>query len=112
MIKYIFAIGLIFSQRTHALPHLELEMSSEEYQRYLNSHSSDKLNNQEDPAITASLKLGERLSRWVGIINATRTSETAIRLTSAQTRRGIPIETPNIYSPTIIKESAAKIIDS
>jgi hypothetical protein len=111
MIKYIFAFGLILSQRTYAIPHLELEMSSEEYQQYLNSHSSDKFSNLEDPAITRSLRLGERLSRWIGIINVARTSETAIRLTSAQTRRGVPIETPNIYSPTIIKEGADKIID-
>jgi hypothetical protein len=63
-----------------------------------------------EAGIEEAQALGERLSQWIARINADRTAETAIRLTSPQTRRGIPIERPNVYSPSIIAEKTKEIL--
>ncbi len=91
--------------------HLDLEMSSDEYRNILKK--MDKTNHRllaDDPAITRALKLGERLSKWIALVNSLRTPEEAIRLTSASTRRGIPIDKPNMYSPSIIKKDTQLIL--
>ncbi len=86
--------------------HLDLEMNSEEYRKILKVESSKNKGKTtiDDPAITHAIQLGDRLSKWIATINAGRTPENAIRLTSAATRRGIPIDKPNKYSPEIIKK--------
>ena len=103
-------ITMLLSFKATAIPHLDLEMSSDEYRTLLQKASQNKSLSAEDPAIEASLKLGDRLSKWISIINSSRPVDAAIRLTSAQTRRGIPIESPSIYSPSIIKSAAEKIL--
>jgi hypothetical protein len=105
-----FTIFVLLSFKAMAMPHLDLEMSSDEYRALLLKNSQNKSLSSDDPAILASLRLGDRLSKWISIINAARPEGAAIRLTSAQTRRGIPIETPSIYSPSIIQAGAEKII--
>lgn len=94
-------------------PHLDLEMTSAEYRLHLDkmAKSGIKRIRFEDPAITSTLKLGTRLSTWIAKVNANRTPETAIRLTSATTRTGIPIDKPNTYSPSIIKEKVTLALD-
>ena len=106
----ILGLGLLISGATYALPHLDLELSSDEYRVHLQHLAKNKALGPDDPAIAASIKLGDRLSKWIAVINASRPADAAIRLTSPLTRRGIPIETPSIYSPTIIKNGAEKII--
>src|SRR4051812_39881307 len=92
--------------------HMDLEMSSEEYRVLLKeqSKSPNKSMQADDPAITNAIKIGERLSKWIAKVNTGRTAETAIRLTSATTRRGIPIDKPNKYSPSIIKKDTETIM--
>lgn len=88
----------------HTPLHLDLEMTSEEYATLLQKKSLNKNKNMkaDDPAITSTIKLGARLSKWIALVNANRPEGSAIRLTSATTRRGIPIDKPNKYSPSII----------
>lgn len=101
----------LLSSLAHALPHLDLEMTSDEYRAHLKEElKKNKRQEIPEPEIVASLKLGDRLSKWITAINASRSASAAIRLTSVQTRRGIPIETPSIYSPSIIGAQAKKII--
>lgn len=106
LLSLIFATGAI----AQAPIHLDLEMSSAEYRAILKKNSSNKSKQVEDPSIENAIKLGERLSKWIALVNTGRTAETAIRLTSATTRRGIPIDKPNKYSPAIIKTDTAKIL--
>lgn len=108
MNKLIFTLSCLFSLTAFALPHLDLEMTSSEYRARLSR--TKKSFKQDDPAITEALQLGERLSKWIAAINATRAPELAIRLTSAGTRRGIPISAPSIYSPALIKTQTDKIL--
>jgi hypothetical protein len=110
MLYIVLGLGLLISGATYALPHLDLELTSDEYREHLQHLAKNKALGPDDPAIAASIKLGDRLSKWIAVINASRPAEAAIRLTSPQTRRGIPIETPSIYSPAIIKTGAEKIV--
>lgn len=108
MTKLLLSLTVLFSCASFAAPHLDLEMTSAEYAAQLKTIKSYK--KYDDPAITAAIKLGDRLSKWIAAINATRLPDAAIRLTSAQTRRGIPISAPSIYSPKIIQTQSEKIL--
>lgn len=111
MKKIVFFMLLVFAGSSLASPlHLDLEMSSEEYRELLKSMSHNKSVTNDDPAIKEALKLGERLSKWIALINSGRTEATAIRLTSPETRRGIPIDKPNVYSPSIIGADTKTIL--
>lgn len=95
-------------------PHMDPEMSSSEYREYLksvqkNTGSQKSMPMESNTSIERSLKLGERLSLWVKKINETRTPETAIRLTSPETRISYPIDRPNKYSPKILAEEASAL---
>lgn len=91
--------------------HMDLEMTSEEYKLLLEkkSQSMNKNMKADDPAITEALAIGSRLSKWIALVNSGRTPETAIRLTSATARRGIPIDKPNQYSPSTIQTETRSI---
>jgi hypothetical protein len=107
--KLLISLAIMVAGPVTALPlHLDLEMTSEEYRTLL--LSQPKTTRPDDPAITEALKMGERLSKWIEKINSSRAPENAIRLTSAQTRRGIPIERPNKYSPSIIQTETISLL--
>lgn len=89
-------------------PHLDLEMTTEEYQQLLKQH--EKILEESDPEVEAAIAMGERLSKWINKVNEGRSPEQAIRLSSAATQAGVPIETPNVYNPKIIGEKTAKIM--
>jgi hypothetical protein len=86
--------------------HLDLEMTSVEYRGLLKQMNQKET---DDPAIALALKQGERLQQWLADENARRTPETALRLTSAGTRRGIPIDAPSIYSEKTIQATHEKL---
>lgn len=109
--NFIILFVILNSFPLWARPHLDLEMTSQEYRSLLKRLPQNKLRStNDDPAITYSIELGTRLSQWISAVNAARTPERAIRLTSPQTRRGIPIESPNIYSPSIIQKDLQKLL--
>lgn len=104
-----------FAHQEKQPPHLDLEMTSAEYALHLKTVSTQvgAKNNtiNEDPAIGYAINIGTRLSTWIAKINASRTPETVIRLTSDITRSGgIPIDKPSIYSPSLIKERLAEAL--
>ena len=87
--------------------HLDLEMSSDEYRNLL---TKNKFLPDTEPEIEEAITLGDRLSKWIAKVNNARTMDRAIRLTSPLTRRGIPIDKPNVYSPEIIKNETNSIM--
>lgn len=111
-IHALLLLLLISNTALSAPIHLDLEMSSEEYKNLLNKLEKNNIigNEKDDPAITEALKLGEKLSKWIALVNSHRTPERSLRLTSPSTRRGIPIDKPNKYSPEIIKQETKKIL--
>jgi hypothetical protein len=105
------------TQAWASLPHMDLEMTSEEYRVYLKSvekkHSQNKFNSTvaiDDPEIIKAMTIGNRLSKWIAKINEGRTPTTAVRLTSALTRKGNPIDKPSIYNTSIIGAETTKIL--
>lgn len=113
MKKTIFLATALLTQLAFAsqsIPHFDLEMTTQEYQNYLKLNAFSKGDMQDGPDIAYAIKLGERLSKWIAKINSTRSESEAIRLTSPQTRRSIPIDRPNIYSPETIKKETQDIL--
>lgn len=121
--KNIFLLfSLVLTGTSYGGPlHLDLEMTSEEYRELLAKMETSKVSGQdksfttvmnEDPAIREAIQLGERLSKWIALVNSGRTPTTAIRLTSPETRRGVPIEKPNLYSPSIIRKETQNLLSS
>ncbi|HXH75252.1 MAG TPA: hypothetical protein VNJ08_09825 [Bacteriovoracaceae bacterium] len=113
--SFVFALVISGSALAHvplAPPHLDLEMTSEEYALHLTKLKKSSKNTNgiqvDDPAITSTIKLGTRLSAWIAKVNLERSPENAIRLTSPTTRIGIPIDKPNSYSPSIIQQKVAE----
>lgn len=106
-------LAFTFAGASFAAPHhLEIDMTTAEYRNLVKQIEKNKGAKADDPAIREALNLGERLSKWIALVNTGRTPTTAIRLTSPQTRRGIPIDKPNTYSPSIIKRETQSIMSS
>jgi len=103
-------------------PHLALELTFEEsqkmYQEILKSRSNKKSNKKSnkriyelvDPQIQTATDAGEKMSQWLKAINATRSENNQLRLTSAGARRGIPIDKPSKYGPTTVQKTLDKLI--
>ena len=109
-----FVLGLsasaLATPRPH-VPHLDPQMSSVEYQRYLRHRPAHSFKNLDaEPEIKRMIKLGERLSKWIELINSQRPADRAIRLTSAQTRTGIPINKPSVYNPESIDKKTDEVL--
>lgn len=100
---FLALLSLSFSVLANPV-HLDLEMTSEEYREILGKMPSTQKSLTADlPAITEALRIGDRLSKWIALVNTNRSPQNAIRLTSPETRRGIPIDKPNVYSPKTIE---------
>ena len=107
-INYLLFLIFGFEALAHELkgpPHLDLEMTSEQYHQHLAGQRGHKFFKNDNPTITQAINLGNRLSSWIKLVNEQRTPENAIRLTSSANRGGgIPIDRPNSYSPETIRE--------
>lgn len=97
----LIACLLISAAQNFAAPHLPLEMSFTEYQRF---YSQLKLTKSlsKDPIVKEAINGGEKMSDWIKLINANRAEDQVIRLTSRATQRGIPIDKPSKYGPSTI----------
>lgn len=105
--KLLAALLVSLTTSAFAVPHMDLEMTSAEYAKILNTLPKSL---QTDAEVENAIKLGMRLSAWIAKVNTGRSAETTIRLTSAATRRGIPISAPNIYNPAIIKKTQEEVL--
>lgn len=105
--KFLAILFLGLTTSAFAIPHMDLEMTSAEYAQILKTVPKSM---KADPEVENAIKLGMRLSAWIAKVNTGRTAETALRLTSAETRRGIPIDKPNIYNPAIIKKTQEEVL--
>tara|TARA_R110000868_G_scaffold117600_14_gene312463 strand:+ start:1764 stop:2987 length:1224 start_codon:yes stop_codon:yes gene_type:complete len=104
MDKLIIAIAIIFTHMAFAAPvHIDLEAPSEVYRQHL--AKAPKSKKADHPAVTKALVWGNRLAEWLVFENSRRTADRQLRLTSTATRRGIPIDSPSIYSEKTIEAS-------
>jgi len=110
MIKFAFSIAILISVNLNAaVPkanmNLPVDLTQIEYEKLWQNYLIKNINFEIDPETEAAIKGGEKLSLWIKAINESRNPNDHIRLTSPSTRRGIPIESPNIYGPIQIKET-------
>ena len=84
------------------MPHFDLEMTSQEYRKLVKVKKTQRFNEQLNP-VEKSIKAGEKLFKWIELINSERPEDQKIRLTSKSTRKGIPISKPKKYGPSTIK---------
>lgn len=83
--------------------HLDLEASSSLYRDHLLKNK--KFLKENNPSIEKALMWGNRLAQWLELENSRRAADRQLRLTSQGTKRGIPIDSPSIYSDkTVGKE--------
>ncbi len=96
-------IALNASNLIAAPIHLDIESSSETYRNHLQNYNKNHKN--DNPSIEKALSWGNRLSMWLETENSRRADDRQLRLTSQGTRRGIPIDSPSIYSDkTVAKQ--------
>lgn len=107
LLKILLLLALPLSSQ--AKPHLELDLTSAEYARYLESHPSKKA---DEPSVTQALQLGARLSAWITFENSKRPAGQQLRLSSPGTRINYPIEAPSIYNPSRIEAKLAAALNA
>lgn len=105
--SWVLALTLIASVAEAALPHMDLEMTSEEYRLLLAGLPKDVV--ADDPAIIQALRWGDRLSQWLQFENARRSPSEQLRLTSPELRTSIPISSPKIYSAQTVAADLLKL---
>lgn len=88
--------------------HLDLEMTSQEYRKFMPQNQTLTFDKKLTP-VEEALRTGEKLFHWIDLINANRPDDQKIRLTSKDTRKGIPITKPNRYGPVKIEKDHAQL---
>lgn len=94
----------------HSL-HIPLDLSFEESLQWNKKLSKNrhKRFRSLSPYIKNSISGGEKMNKWLNLINKKRSDDNKIRLTSQSTQRGIPIDKPSIYGPESIKNDFLKL---
>lgn len=83
--------------------HLPLDMSLQEYHKLYLSMKKTKTLNIKEVEVKKSIQGGEKLLKWIDLINQSRSEDQKIRLTKKAPKRGIPIDSPSKYGPSTIK---------
>jgi len=117
----VFSIVLLPAFSTG--PHMPLELSLKESQKLWKNyqakeatrvlHEGDEKGEEiELTSVRQAIGNGERLLEWIEQINSTREEAKKIRLTSPQTRKGIPIDKPKKYGPSTIENDFQELRDA
>jgi hypothetical protein len=86
-------------------PHLELELSSQDYQALLSQRGSD---DKERPDLLDDIvRYGGRMLKWVDYLNARR--PTPLELTSAETQIGYPVDQPKFSNVRIVEANWSEL---
>jgi hypothetical protein len=96
----VLSVGISYSAFASAdhLPHMDLEMTSAEY-RALTANMGVLEN---DDPLQMILEKGKRNLDWIEFINATRSPDNKLLLSTPATQRGIPITAPSFSNRTIV----------
>ena len=86
------------SQHGDSLPHLDLELTSEEYRQLL----KDLVTAESDDPLAAIIATGKRNLDWIAFINARRPEDRKLQLSNPALQSGIPIDSPSMSNRTII----------
>lgn len=89
--------------------HVPLDLTFEESLKWNNSLKTNKNITAYEPKVRESIDGGEKMNRWLKLINKDRSENSKLRLTSKTSQRGIPIDKPSVYGPKSIKENYLKL---
>ena len=102
---------VLIAQFAQALPshkhHLDLELSGREYLNLLSKSTkvkSKRLMNSEELEIEKFLAIGKRNLQWVDFVNAARSAERKLSLSSPATQAGNGPSAPRFYNFKLIEE--------
>lgn len=107
IVLFSFSKNSFAAQHHHSIsepPHLPLELTFEESLKLAKKFKKLKSNQELAAETKAAIRGGERMNQWMNKINANRTDDTKIRLTSKGTRGGIPVDKPSKYGTKTIKK--------
>lgn len=108
--RHLFLFLVSFN--AFAIPHIPLDLTFEESLKWNKKIQKSNQKKIYEPFVKESIEGGEKLSNWIKLINANRSPENVIRLTSKTTQRRIPIDKPSIYGPSTIDKRYNDLIDS
>lgn len=108
--KLLILLSVLSTAALGNIPHLPLELSFEESKALYASLGDKQRKGIKNTSIQAAITGGERLSQWIDLINSQRSETSAIRLTSKETQRGIPVESPSKYGPSTIGQKLNELI--
>lgn len=109
VLSSVFA-GVCAVSATASPAHLDLQMTGGEYRRAL--ETADRIGDgTRDAEADAILAAGNRLYKWIAVVNATRPPENRISLSSAATTAGIPITTPSRLKLDEVKVEFQRLAD-
>ncbi len=93
----------IYSAVSFGVPHLEMEMTAQQYAAYFEAHP--ELNQlTKSSALNPVMEMGKRFLEWLNYINANSGGGT-LSLSSAATAVGYPIDSPRLSNPSRILAS-------
>lgn len=104
MKKYFITLLALASISAQALPHLDPEMTGEEYRSIFNALEKNRSYRQPvaaDP-LRQILELGKRNLDWIEVINSRRDDQHKLQLTTPETTSAYPIESPGISNRKIV----------
>jgi len=101
MIRFTLFFSLFLTFQAHAqLPHMDLEMTSREYQALLKKQVV--LRTAPQDALRDILKVGQKNLDWLDLINKNRAQDRQLELSTPETQVGIPITQANESSRSIV----------
>ncbi len=99
--------ALFFSTSAFGFPshqhHLDLDLTGREYRELLKKAPNFKSLTSEDQEIEKYLAIGKRNLQWVDFVNASRSPERKLSLSSPATQNGNGPEAPRFYNFKMIK---------
>lgn len=95
----LFGFAVPLAAQALEPPHLELEMTSQEYQALL----KDRPKSRSADALEDLLDVGKRNIDWIEAVNASRSEAERLQLSTAETQRGYPIDAPTLSNRALIK---------
>src|SRR3989338_8071464 len=96
LLAFLLHFSFFAHEAPKGFPDIVPDAGSSSYRRNLLIVAFDGLDN--------VVSLGERNLKWLEHINSHRPTGEKLSLTSKDTQRGIPIDAPSEYNPTLIQE--------
>jgi len=104
--KLFFLFSLFaYSHTQETIPDIPPDATSTQYRAILQNQTKSK----NLDGLEVVLRMGARNLSWLEHINSKRPANQKLSFTSKGTQRGIPIDAPNTYSPSIILNDYQKL---